>query len=336
MKKTLCVALLMLWPIAVLSAGYGRGKHQAAPQKTQAFVYSLSGQDVGFYRVGKGGKLGAAEDASVDVGQFPRCLAATPNGHTLYVASDADRNDYHSGWIFEFTIRKDGMLTYLGAIEAGSIPFPMVIDPSGSFLYCAAQDGVKQQGLIYQYRIGPDGSLSALKPPLINLGKSFAQSLAVPRSGKYLYAPTEGRPFCFRVSQNGTLSRLPFAPTQVKVKELALSPSGSFAYLLQSGGVISVAKINPLTGHFSSPRPVAHVLPLSYGLSVSVQRNVLQVTNARKTGANGMTDGPVSEFQLLPDGGLKPTAPLAISFPAVYTRLAPNPRGRFVNVVRSR
>ncbi len=319
-----------------LAIGYGQSKHHKHSQKNQAFVYTLSEQDVSLYRVKKDGNLGVAQDASIDVGQFPRCLASSPNGHTLYVASDADRNDYHSGRIFEFTIHTNGTLTYLGVIQAGSIPLSMILNYSGSFLYCAAQDGVKHQGLIYQYKIGSDGTLSALKPPFISIGNSFAQSLAISSSGKYLYAPTKGKPLCFRVGQSSTLSRLTYFPIQLDVKELALSPSGKYAYLLQNGGVISVVNIDPLTGKFSNLRPIVHVLPLSYGLSVSVQRNVLQVTNARISGANAMTSGPVSEFHILLTGGLKPSVPPTFSAVMAYKRLAPNPTGGFVNVMRSR
>lgn len=319
----------MLWLTLLLPKGYSQSKHTPTRQGKQDFVYVLWGQDVRVYRVRRNGTLQSVPQEHLEIGQYPRFLAASPNGHALYVGSDARPNDYHSGVIFEFTIHKNGSLSRLGAVEAGIYPLLMAISPSRSFLYCAAENnGVASQGVIYQYRVKPDGMLVPLTPALVNLNTSFAGSLNMHPSGKYLYTLIKGDPICFRISRNGTLLRLPSAPIQSDVKELAIDPSGRYVYLLQKDSVISVANVDLHTGNLSILRPVAHVSRGAYNMAINPEQNVLHIINP--------TGGMVSEFHIAPDGSLKPSVPP--TFPALraFRRLAVDPKGQFAYVTHSR
>ena len=297
---------------------------------------------VRLYRVQNNGALKFVYSDDTYIGQFSRCIIATPNGQSLYIAHDIEGHNYHSGEILEFTIKKNGFLKRLGGVDAGTLPLRIAMSSSGSFLYCAAEDGAKQQGVLYQYKIKRDGTLSALKPPLVDLGKNLFPGLVVAPSGKYLYRSTYvskvGKPICFRITRTGALLRLPMPPTQAAVEVIALNPSGKYAYCLQSGGVISVAMVNQVTGRFSPLRPVAHVPPASYSMAISPQRHTLQITDAYLNSKNIMISGPISEFRLMPNGDLKPANPPTFSpaspYVRSYGRLAPDPSKGFVIVTR--
>lgn len=353
MKKVLIVFVSMLWLALLVPAGHSRSKRPSARQQKQTFVYDLDETDtlsiVRLSRVEKDGSLKVVhynhhyDDADVyyndlDTGRLPHCIIATPNGRSLYVSSDVDTNDNHSGQIIEFAIGKSGHLTRLGSVDAGTLPLVLAMTRSGSFLYCSAEDGATGQGVLYQYKIERDGTLSALKPPLVSLGKDLFRPFAIAPSEKYLYMPTGKKPICFRISRSGALLRLPTPPTQENVEVLAITPSGKYAYCLQSGGVISVGAVDQVTGRFSPLRPVAHVPPASYSMNISPQRNTLQITDAYINSKNIMISGPISEFRLMPNGDLKPANPptFAEASPAVksYGRLAPDPSKGFVIVTR--
>ena len=343
MKKMLLVLILMFWLALLVPAGHSQSKHPSAGHGKKIFVYDMDDMNVRLYRVQNDGALKFVYSDDTYIGQFPRCIIATPNGRSLYIAHDIEGHDYQSGEILEFAIKKNGYLTRLGSAAAGTLPLRMAMSKSGSFLYCSAEDGATGQGVLYQYKIERDGTLSSLKPPLVNLGKNLFPSLAVAPSEKYLYiskyVSVVGKPICFRISKTGTLTQLPTPPTQAAVEVIALSPSGKYAYCLQSGGVISVATVDQVTGRFSALRPVAHVPPASYSMAISPQRNTLQITNAYINSKNIMISGPISEFRLMPNSGLQPSHPptFPMTFPAVksYGRLAPNPSAGFI-IVRSR
>lgn len=342
MKKTLITFILMFWLALLLSTGHSQSKHRPAGHSRQVLVYDLGETEVRLFRVEKNGTLKVIHyhyyHNDVDVGRLPRCIIATPNGRTLYVSSDVDLNDNHSGQILGFAIGKNGRLTRLGSFDAGTLPLVLAMSRSGSFLYCSAEDGATGQGVLYQYKIERDGTLSPLKPPLVNLDKNLFHPFTIAPSEKYLYMPTGKRPICFRINRNGALRRLPTPPTQENVEVLAIIPSGRYAYCLQSGGVISVATVDQITGRFSPLRPVAHVPPASYSMIISPQRNTLQITNAYINSKNIMISGPISEFRLMPNGNLKPANPPMFpqTFPFVksYGRLAPDPSKGFVIVTR--
>lgn len=346
MKSMLLPSALMFGLVLLVSAGHSRSKHPPAGHGKQVFVYDLDETDVRLSRIEKDGTLKVVHfnyyHDDVDVGRLPRCIIATPNGRTLYVSSDTDSYDHSSEQIYEFAIEKNGRLTRLGSADTGTYPLVLAMTRSGSFLYCSAEDGATRQGVLYQYKIGSDGTLSPLKPPLINLGKNLFHPLTIAPSEKYLYMSTYvssvGKPMCFRITRSGALLRLPAPPTQENVETLVLSPSGKYVYCLQSGGVISVGAVDQVTGRFSQLRPTAHVPPASYSMAISPQRNTLQITNAYMNSKNIMISGPISEFQLMPNGNLKPanppTFPQTFPFVKSYGRLAPDPSKGFVVVNR--
>jgi len=346
MRKMLIAFILTFWLAPLVSTGHSRSKHPSARQDKQVFVYDLDETDVRLSRIEKDGSLKVVHfnyyRDDVDVGRLPRCIIAAPNGRALYVSSDSASNGYRTGQVFAFAIKKNGRLTRLGSVDAGTYPLVLAMTRSGSFLYCSARDGATGQGVLYQYKIESDGTLSPLKPPLINLGKNLFHPLTIAPSEKYLYMSTYvskvGKPICFRITRSGALLRLPTPPTQENVETLVLSPSGKYVYCLQSGGVISVATVDQVTGRFSQLHTVAHVPPASYSMTISPQRNTLQITNAYVNSKKIMISGPISEFRLMPNGDLKPVNPPTFpeASPAVksYERLAPDPSKGFVVVTR--
>ena len=337
MRNTLLAVALLLWLNLLPSGGFSKDSGRSARHGRQAFVYILSGelgaeqqvsyQEVQVYRVGRNGRLRRVPQEYLEIGQFPRFLVASPDGRALYLGSDTRPHDNNPGAIFEFAVRKDGSLAPLGGVDAGVLPLRMATDACGSSLYCAAQnDGLKQQGVIFQYRVRRDKTLLAIGPP-VNLGKRYVHSLAVHPSGRYLYAAlTDGGVLVFRVSRSGALSRPSTCPEAAAAKEIAVSPSGRFAYLLGGGGVVSVANINPATGELSGLRQAARIRAEIEDLSINPRLGVLHVIST--------TTGITSEFHLTPNGALKPSVPP--TFPAfkAYSRLAADPRGQFAYVTR--
>lgn len=341
MRNMLLVFILMFWPALLVPAGHSRSKSPSAGHGKQTFVYALSDHDVNIYRALRDGTLKELYQKYVDQAytqQLTRCITATPNGRTLYIASDIDTFDAQSGQLYEFAVKKNGNLTRLGSVNAGTLPLVLAMTRSGSFLYCSARDGATQQGVLYQYKIERDGTLSSLKPPFVNPGKNLFRPFAIAPSEKYLYMPTGKKLICFRISRSGALLRLLTPPTQENVEVLAITPSGKYTYCLQSGGVISVGAVDQITGRFSPLRSVAHVPPASYSMNISPQRNTLQITDAYINSKNIMISGPISEFRLMPNGDLKPanppTFPQTFPFVKSYGRLAPDPSKGFVIVTR--
>ncbi|MGI4790470.1 MAG: beta-propeller fold lactonase family protein, partial [Janthinobacterium lividum] len=279
MKKSPISVIVMLLSALLISAGQTQRNHYSARQEKQSYIYVLSDQDLKIYHVLGNGTLKSVPHGWVDVGLLSRCIMAAPSGRTLYISSDVDTFDAHSGRILVYAINKNGRLSSLGSIEAGTMPLVLAMTKSGRFLYCSAEDAATRQGALHQYRIEANGALTSLKPPTISLGKNLFTPPVVSPSDHYLYVPTTGRPRCFRISRSGALVELPAPPTQANVEDLVFSPSGKFVYCLQSGGIISVGTADGRTGNLSQLRPVARVPPASYGLAISPQRHTVQITD---------------------------------------------------------
>jgi 6-phosphogluconolactonase (cycloisomerase 2 family) len=136
------------------------------------------------------------------------------------------------GGINVFSVGADGVLTDLGlpastADDVGGI----AVSRSGAYLYAA-----DFQGSISQFRVNPNGSLTALTPATVNL-PSGNSGIAVTPNGKYLYATSEeNKVYQYLIGVDGKLTPngTPSVDTGDDPVHITINPLGQFAYVSNS------------------------------------------------------------------------------------------------------
>jgi len=109
------------------------------------------------YDVGPGGALSPKSPATVATGEGANSVAVSPDGESVYVASNASSTG-ESGYVSQYDVGPGGALSPKGPakVAAGSRAKSVTVSPDGQSVYVID----KYEGTISQYDVGAGGALS--------------------------------------------------------------------------------------------------------------------------------------------------------------------------------
>jgi outer membrane protein OmpA-like peptidoglycan-associated protein/sugar lactone lactonase YvrE len=177
------------------------------------------------YTAAADGQLAALAPASAATDGQPNTMAASPDGASLYVATDTPSID-------QFSIGAGGVLTPKSpaAVAVPSEVAAIAISPDGASLYAA---DFTNGGEIEQFSINADGSLVA--KPAGPVAANSADAIVISPDGTSLYATQDlstGGVWQFDIGPGGVLTpkSTPLVIAGSKPFALAASPDGKHVY----------------------------------------------------------------------------------------------------------
>jgi uncharacterized repeat protein (TIGR02543 family) len=254
------------------------------PASQYAYVALLEKGNVNQYSIGADGKLSAltpptVSSDTINASNSPVAIAIDPSGKWAYVADGSNLT------VSQYAIGADGTLSALtpflvstGGKTGSGTAFDIKIasTSSGAYVYVANY----ADGTVAQFKIGADGTLSALNPFLVTAG-TYALTIAVHPTGKFAYVAMMNSSDAtaaiavvaqFTIDQ-GTGELLAMTPPTVSAggagaASIAVEASGKYAYATSgdSGwGSYSVAQytIDQSTGALTLMKNAT--VPAGYG-----------------------------------------------------------------------
>jgi hypothetical protein len=283
-------------------------------------------------------KFQMAENITAHSGRVP--LTHRRDHHTvLYTVGEAS--------ISRFRVEEDGTLS------PALIPTPLpskyasslVVTPDSRFLYV----GVSEAKSISQFRIGADGVLTTLSPPIVP--NQFPGTLLMDPKGRFLCASGNEGSTLYDISQGGRLTaRLTFPSIMgVKAAENAsglpnsntVMPAGIVLYTGGSGGyrVGPHGKITPLPE--PARKSIKHEGKINWGFTASQDNRfafILSSTFILPKDDINSVDAVITSLRVGADGGLIPmpgvqTLPGSSTLPYTSRSLVIDPTGHFLLAV---
>jgi DNA-binding beta-propeller fold protein YncE len=190
----------MLFRLARMAAAAALALAVAAPlahaATPTAFVYATdSNPKLAQYSADDSGLLAPLMPALTPAVATSAGAAASPDGHTLYVADQSTLGD-----ISQYAIAADGTLSPMSpaTVRTGTTPFGVTVAPDGRHVYVANQG----DGTISVFAVGSNGALVA-EPPAVTSGRGTV-AVALSPDGTSAYATN---------STAGTISQFNVDPT---------------------------------------------------------------------------------------------------------------------------
>src|SRR6202167_270251 len=190
-------------------------------------------------------------------------VAVHPSDKFAYVAN----GDSFPRSVSMYTISgANGALTYFGPIDAEGFPTSVVVDPSGPFVYVAAETdpGASGPGSVSMYAIdATTGALSSLGTVATGtmIAESSSNSIAVDPTGAFAYVTNSGSNSVSMYSINattGVLTSVGLMDAGTTPLSVAVDPSGKFAYVTNfNSSNVSMYTIDPATGVLTSTGTIA-------------------------------------------------------------------------------
>jgi 6-phosphogluconolactonase (cycloisomerase 2 family) len=181
-------------------------------------------------------------------------VAVHPSDKFAYVAN----GDSTPRSVSMYTINgANGALTYFGTIAAEGFPTSVVVDPSGQFVYVAAEtdSGTPGPGSVSMYAINATtGALTSLGTIATGtmIAESSSNSIVVDPSGAFAYVTNSGSNNVSMYSINATTGVLTsggLIDAGTTPLSVAVDPTGKFAYVTNNGSNdVSMYTINGTTG----------------------------------------------------------------------------------------
>ena len=211
----------------------------AAASTSPAAVYALDGGvccsgspgAIWQFKQSSTGSLTPLTPASMPA-QYPRDIAISPDGKSVYVTEAAQNNG--SGFIAQFSVGADGVLKPMSTptVAAGKLPGAIVASPNGKYVY--AEDS--SNGVILEYDVNPGGALTQTQSTSgSTVCGAAGTDLAITPSSNYVYL-ARNNPGCsysiahFTAAGNGWLTEGTDPSTPNAVDALAISPDGKSLY----------------------------------------------------------------------------------------------------------
>jgi 6-phosphogluconolactonase (cycloisomerase 2 family) len=175
-------------------------------------------------------------------------VAVHPSDKFAYVAN----GDSFPRSVSMYTVNAaSGALTYFGTIAAEGFPTSVVVDPSGQFVYVAANsDSEPEPGSVSMYTI--NASTGALTSTGTIAAGVNPGSIVVDPTGKFAYVANSGSNdiSMYTISAStGALTSIGTIATGAGPVSVTVDPTGKFAYVANSGSDdISMYTINSTTG----------------------------------------------------------------------------------------
>ncbi len=213
-------------PMTVPSVPSGTYPYALAMDPSSRYVYTANegSGDISQYSVGPDGSLTPMPVPSVATKVGARTVTIEPSGKYLYAAGVSA--------VAEFAIGPNGALVPLASSlsNLGSLD-DVVADRSGKYVYVASSPGV-----IGQYAIGTDGTLSKLASVTADSVYSVQFKLLIDPSNSYLYAvPKEGsKIYQYAIGAGGALTPLVpgYIDTQLPLGAIGMDPSGRYIFVV--------------------------------------------------------------------------------------------------------
>jgi 6-phosphogluconolactonase len=190
-------------------------------------------------------------------------VAVHPSDKFAYVAN----GDSFPRSVSMYTINgANGALTYFGTIAAEGFPTSVVVDPSGQFVYVAAETdtGASGPGSVSMYAIdATTGALSSLGTIATGtmIAESSSNSIALGPTGAFAYVTNSGSNNVSMYSINattGVLTSVALMDAGTTPLSVAVDPSGKFAYVTNfNSNNVSMYTIDPATGVLTSTGTIA-------------------------------------------------------------------------------
>ncbi|MGA9979472.1 MAG: beta-propeller fold lactonase family protein [Candidatus Sulfotelmatobacter sp.] len=188
------------------------------------------------------------------LGVKPTGMALSPSGSFLFIAAAVPNGQTQNGQIEVWSLAA-GVPTVVGLFPtvANTTPTGLVVDSTGTYLYCVNGSGGNS---ISEFTIGAGGILTQL-PTLGESGVSAPVALLIDPSGKYLYVANQGSSNsssgnlgAYSIGSDGGLTILTLSPfTTVKQPtSLAADPNGNYLMVGGQGGSLEVFLLDPGNG----------------------------------------------------------------------------------------
>lgn len=273
----------ILQPMATPTAPTGNNPFAIAfaPSNQFAYVVNYGDSTISQYSVSSGGTLTPLNPATVSVaGYSPVAIAIDPSGQHAYVS--AWGNVYA---VLQFSIGANGILSAMTtpAVSAGSAPEGLVVHPSGKYAYVTNLNS----NTVSQYSIDVSGNLVSMGTVAAG---SDPQQIVIDPTGQYAYVVNmsftdevpspNGYISQYSIGSNGALTPMatPMVAAGVEPWALALSPTGTYAYVANGGvaddgGTVSGFTIGTEGSliPFSGPQTPAQVAPRDIAVDPSGQ-----------------------------------------------------------------
>lgn len=272
------------------------------------------------------------------------CLA---HGSFVYVTN------YGDGTISQFRENANGTLTPLrpAVVKAHVFCHGLAV-ARGRFLYAvSARDWSKRDCVISQYRIGPQGRLSALTPAQVSIPGTPATVVAEP-SGRFVYVFTrQGNAAQFQIKADGRLRPLALpvigvanaggvapvvgfdGPRHVLYGSYIIGMidtvlGGTFAFTIQQNG-----QLKPVAHGATFHNGHQHTVSPPYSLCLTPDGRYAYVSEGlydRRLGSQWRD--VVAQYRTRSDGGLRPLSPTTVAGRGAKT-IVVEPTGRFLYLV---
>jgi len=148
----------------------------------------------------------------------------------LYVPDQIDNE------IAGFKIEPNGTLTALSGspFGRGPVPFGMLMDPRGKFVYEFANILDTPTFLIATYSISDEGNLAPIPSSPFDLTGGFPEDAAIDRNSLRLFVGNQSNSVSvYSIETQGLLQQIPGSPFPITVSPIAVSvePKGGFLYV---------------------------------------------------------------------------------------------------------
>jgi 6-phosphogluconolactonase len=212
---------------------------------------------------------------TTSLGLKPTGMALSPSGNFIFIGAALPNGQTGSGQIEVWSLSA-GVPTLVGLFptNSGSTASGLVVDSTGTYLYCANGGGGNS---ISAFTIGQTGVLTQFpNSPIGESGVSSPVSLIIDPSGKYLYVANQGSSSsasgnlgAYSIGSDGGLTILTLSPfTTVKQPtSLAADPNGNYLMVGGQSGSLEVFLLDPSNGTLGE---VATYTPGGFPSSIAI------------------------------------------------------------------
>jgi 6-phosphogluconolactonase len=312
-----------------------------AARANSVYVGNYSDANISQYTEIAGGTLQPQSSPTAATGAFPQGIAVSPDGRSLYVASQGSVSE--AGKLSQYSIGDDGALTPMASatVTTGAHPYGVAVSPDGKSVYVTAPPiSGSPGGEIWQYDVGVGGALTAKATSHFATGGTNPTWIAVSPDSASVYVTNTSSSTISQYDASptdGTLTAksTPTVATTGGPGGIAVSPDGKSVYVTNqtggSSGLISQYDVGP--GGKLSAKSTATVASGQNPFGIAVTPDGANVYVADY--ADPSTAGAVSEYGVGAAGALVPKAPRDVAAGKGPEGIAISSDGTSVYVVNS-
>src|ERR1700722_2207798 len=248
-----------------------------ALDKTGGFLYVVNAiqASLSIFSFASDGTLTAISGSPFSLGVSPTGLALAPSGNFIFIGTAIPSGPIEGGEIEVFSLSAGLSPKLVGLFPTGSNSSAsgLVVDSTGSFLYCANGAGGNS---ISEFSIN-GGMLTPISgSPLGESGVSAPVALLIDPSGKYLYVANQGSSSsasgnlaAYSIGPDGGLTILALSPfsTVKQPTSLAADPNGKYLMVGGQAGSLEVFLLDTGNGTLGE---VATYSPGAFPSSIAI------------------------------------------------------------------